>query len=130
MAGGDAAKRLNIRLAAEDHKALSERAGACGLTISDYVRYRCLEDDGRPRIVVDDATLKALYRDQRRIGGLLNQLLRHANTRRQDFPELAAQARQVLDELGGTTKQISELMADARIRLGAKGRCDNDRSKR
>lgn len=130
MAGANAAKRLNIRLTAEDHRALSDHARACGLTISDYVRYRCLEDDGGPRIVVNDGILKALYRDQRRIRGLLNQLLRHANTRRQDFPDLAEQARQALDELGETTKQISELMADALIRLGEKGRCDHDCSKR
>ena len=113
MAGDNATRRLNIRLTEEDHRALAELAGACGLTISDYVRCRCLEDDGRPRIVVDDEALKALYRDQRRIG-LLNQLPRHANTRHQDFPELAAQTQQALEELGGATQQISELIKDAR----------------
>lgn len=114
MASNNATKRLNIRLTEEEHRALAELDGACGLTISDYVRCRCLEDDGRPRIVVDDETLKALYRDQRRIGGLLNQLLRHANTRHQDFPELTAQTQQALEELGNTTQQISELIKDAR----------------
>ena len=114
MATSNATKRRNSRLTAEDHRALADMAGACGLTISDYVRCRCLEDDGRPRIVVDSETLKALYRDQRRIGGLLNQLLRHANTRHQDFPGLAAQTQQALEELGSTTQQISELIADAR----------------
>lgn len=110
-------KRLNIRLTAEDHEVLVEQAGAYGVTVSDYVRCRCLEDDGRPRIVVDGATLKALYRDQRRIGGLLNQLLRHANTRRQDFPELATQAQQMLGELEKTTEQISELIANVRASI-------------
>ena len=109
-----AEKRLNIRLSAEEHQALAEQARACGLTVSDYVRFCCLEDDGRPRIVVDDETLKSLYRDQRRIGGLLNQLLKHANTRHQDFPGLVEQAQHLMCQLGETNKQVSALIDEAR----------------
>lgn len=38
MASNNATKRLNIRLTEEEHRALAKLAGACGLTISDYVR--------------------------------------------------------------------------------------------
>lgn len=38
MASNNATKRLNIHLTEEDHRAPAELAGACGLTISDYVR--------------------------------------------------------------------------------------------
>jgi hypothetical protein len=107
-------RRLNVRMSEHDYKALARMARASGLTISDFVRFRCLEDDGRPRIVVDAETLKALYANERRIGGLLNQLLRHANARHQDFPELAGQAQAVLAQLEESTRQVSELIAEAR----------------
>lgn len=103
-----------MRLTAEEHKALAEQARAAGLSMSDLVRFRLFEDDGRPRVIVDSEALKALYRDQRRLGGLLNQVLRHANTRRQDFPILAAQTQKLLEQLGETTQQISDFLADAR----------------
>ena len=108
-------RRLNVRMQQSDYEALARAAGASGLTISDFVRFRCLEDDGRPRIVIDAETLKALYANERRIGGLLNQLLRHANARHQDFPELAGQAQAVLVQLEESSKQISRLIAEARI---------------
>ena len=109
--------RINVRLSQSDRKAIASAAKACGVSMSDFVRYRCLEDDDRPRIVVDTETLKSLYRDQRRIGGLLNQLLRHANTRRQDLPDLAEQTSQALEQLGQTTEQISKLIEDARASI-------------
>ncbi len=111
---GNCTRRLNVRMTQSDYKALARAAGASGLTISDFVRFRCLEDDDRPRIVVDAGMLKALYANERRIGGLLNQLLRHANTRHQDFPELARQAQTVLAQLEESTRQVSELIAEAR----------------
>lgn len=107
-------KRLNVRLSDAEYEALVERAKTSGLTISHFVRRRCLGKDDRPRIVVDVDILKALYRDQKRIGGLLNQLLRHANTRPQDFPLLVEQAQKTLAQLYGTSEEISELIADAR----------------
>ena len=39
-------KRLNVRMSQPDYEALARAAGASGLTISDFVRFRCLEDDG------------------------------------------------------------------------------------
>ncbi len=107
-------RRLNVRMPQSDYEALAASAGAAGLTISDFVRLRCLEDDGRPRIVVDAGTLKAIYANERRIGGLLNQLLRHANARRQDFPELAGQAQAALEQLQESSRQVSKLIAEAR----------------
>lgn len=107
-------RRLNVRMSQPDYEVLTRAARASGLTISDFVRFRCLEDDGRPSIVVDAETLRALYSNERRIGGLLNQLLRHANTRHQDFPQLAAQAQAALAQLEESTRQVSELIAEAR----------------
>ncbi len=112
--GSSHTRRLNVRMPQSDYEALAAAAGASGLTISDFVRFRCLEDDGRPRIVVDAGTLKAIYANERRVGGLLNQLLRHANARHQDFPELAMQAQAVLAQLEESSKQVSELIAEAR----------------
>lgn len=106
--------RLNVRLTPGEHEALADKARALGLTVSDYVRIRCLADDGRPRITVDVETLKALYTDQRRIGGLLNQLTRHANTQPQDLPLLSGQLQAMLEQLAKTNAEISMLIADAR----------------
>lgn len=107
-------RRLNVRMSQSDYEALARMARSSGLTISDFVRFRCVEDDSRPRIVVDAETLRSLYANERRIGGLLNQILRHANTRHQDFPELAGQAQSVIAQLEETSKQVSELIAEAR----------------
>lgn len=107
-------RRLNVRLSASDHEALARTARASGLTVSDFVRRRCLEDDGRPRIIVDTETLKRLYVTERKLGGLLNQLLRHANERRQDFPELASEAESLLRQLSDSTTQISNFIAEAK----------------
>ena len=64
--------------------------------------------------MVDAEALRALYSNERRIGGLLNQLLRHANTRHQDFPQLATQAQVVLTQLEESSRQVSELIAETR----------------
>lgn len=109
-----AEKRLNVRLAKAEHDALAELARASGLTMSDFVRRRCLEDDGRPRIVVDTEVLKAIYRDQRRIGGLLNQLMRHVNAHRQEFPQLAEQTHSLLRQLEKTAAEVSALISEAK----------------
>jgi hypothetical protein len=106
--------RLNVRLTSKEHEALAAKARVLGLTVSDYVRIRCLADDGRPHITVDAETLKELYTDQRRIGGLLNQLMRHVNTRPQDLPFLAGQLQAALEQLAKTNAEISKLIADAR----------------
>jgi uncharacterized protein (DUF1778 family) len=110
----NADKRINVRLTVEEHEALAIKAGALGLTISDYVRIRCLADDARPHITVDAETLKALYTDQRRIGGLLNQLLRHINSQPQDLPLLAAQLQLTLEQLSETGAETAKLIVDAR----------------
>lgn len=107
-----ASKRLNVRLSAAEHEALVQKAKASGLSVSDFVRSRCFKEDDRPRIVVDTQMLKRLYSDQRRIGGLLNQLLRHANFRRQDFSELADQAQSVVGQLEKTTQEINQFIVD------------------
>lgn len=112
--GSSPTKRLNVRMTQSDYEALACAAGACGLSISDFVRLRCLEDDGRPRIAVDAETLKALYADERRVGGLLNQLLRHANARNQDFPALVGEVQTTLSQLQKSCTEISELIAEAR----------------
>lgn len=105
-------KRLNVRLASAEHEALAQRAKASDLSISDYVRFCCLKENDRPRIIVDMQVLKRLYSDQRRIGGLLNQLLRHANTRHQDFPELADQAQDTLNQFRETNRLITNFITD------------------
>lgn len=110
----NANKRINVRVTPAEHKALAAKAGAAGLTLSDYVRTRCLADDDRPRIVIDVETIKALYHNQRRISGLLNQLMRHVNTQPQDLPLLAAQLQLALEQLAKTSAETSKLIADAR----------------
>lgn len=73
-------KRLNVRLAAGEHQALADQARACGLAMSDFVRLRCLEDDGRPRIVTDVEALRKIHVNLRRAGSNLNQCARELNT--------------------------------------------------
>lgn len=108
---GQRLSRLNVRLTARECKQLANRAAECKLSVSAYVRHRCLNDYEGPSIVVDPQVLHDLYRDQRRIGGLLNQLLRHANSRHQDFPELVEQAQTALTELSVSNTAIVDFIA-------------------
>lgn len=108
-------KRLNVRLSVAEYEALQLSAKVSGLNVSEFVRSRCLKEDDRPRIVVDMQVLKRLYSDQRRIGGLLNQLLRHANTRHQDFSELADQVQETLNQLRETNQLITNFITDAYV---------------
>lgn len=109
-------KRLNIRLTEEEHATLAAYARACGLSITDYVKVRCLEDDGRPRIVTDVEALRKTYSSLRKIGGLLNQLMQHANRRRQDFPSLVGEAEKATIQIRRTCSDVSNLIEDARAK--------------
>ncbi len=102
--------RLNLRVSVNERTAIHQLASENGLSTSEYIRKCILQNNDRPVIQTDVNTLKELYANQRRIGGLLNQLLKHANSRRQDFPSLVPQVQKTLDELSATSEQINEFI--------------------
>ena len=72
--------RLNVRLTAEEHARIGQRASAAGLTVSEYMRRAALQDGDRPVIRTDAERLRAVYRNLRHAGANLNQCARELNT--------------------------------------------------
>ena len=105
--------RLGLRLSAEEHRAISSRAQRAGLTVSEYVRRRSLEDTSRPIINIDVSELKPLHAQLKRIGGNINQIARAVNTLHRPEQELPALER-TLDELGECTRLITETLEATR----------------
>lgn len=106
-------KRLNVRLAVGEHQALASKAGACGLTISDYVRYRCLEDDDRPHIVTDVETLRKIHVNLRRAGSNLNQCARELNAHHDPKPINSALL-DAFNAVSNASRDVSEFVSAVR----------------
>lgn len=106
-------KRLNVRLASDEHQILVSRARAYGLTMSDFVRYRCLEDDERPRIVTDVEALRKIHVNLRRAGSNLNQCARELNTHHNPVP-IDNALTEAFNAVSKASKDVSEFISDAR----------------
>ena len=72
--------RLNIRLEQAELDRIRHRAVQAGVSVSEYVRCRCLSEDERPCIIVDAEELRSLHVLLKRTGNNLNQVARELNT--------------------------------------------------
>lgn len=110
-------RRLQVRVSPEEHAEISRRAASAGLGLSEYARRCCLRDGGRPRVETDVELLRRIYAGQRHIGGNLNQAMRLADARRQDFPRLVGQLERLLVQVSESTEEISQFIQDAQASL-------------
>lgn len=110
---GARSARLNIRLEEADLARIRQSARLSGVSVSEYVRRRCLDDGGRPRIIVDTSELRAIHVQLRRNGNNLNQIARELNTRHKpnDVEELL---RGTLRQTAAASEEATLLLAQAR----------------
>ena len=68
----------------------------------------------RPIINTDVEALKSLLSDEKRLGGLLNQALKHANMNPSQFGLLAGQIENLLTEMHTLNNRIAEFITDVK----------------
>lgn len=104
---------LGVRLSRAEHHAISQRAKAAGLSISEYVRIRCAADRTGPTIVTDVEALRKIHVDLRRIGGNLNQVARELNTHHRPN-DVENSLRMALSAVAQSSEDVSAFISDAR----------------
>lgn len=109
--------RLGIRLSTNERSIIEARAKSLGLSTSEFIRRRCMEDSDRPVINTDVEQLRRIYSCLRHAGGNLNQLAKLANSRRQDLPALSAQIETALASTIEATEEVSRFIAEARASI-------------
>lgn len=72
--------RINVRLSVTERDVLRRRAKLAGVTVSEYVRRRALNDGDGVVVNVDESELKKLFVQFRRAGSNLNQCARELDT--------------------------------------------------
>lgn len=73
-------KHIDVRVSPDEHAAITRRAHSAGVPTARFMRQRALQDDTRPVIMVDSATLKNIYRTLRSISNNVNQIARALNS--------------------------------------------------
>ena len=70
---------IDIRVSTREHTAIRQRAHAAGVSMSQYLRQRALQDSDKPAIKTDTQTLREIYRLLRNVSNNLNQCTRALN---------------------------------------------------
>lgn len=70
---------IDIRVSTREHAAIQHRAQAAGVSMSQYLRQRALQDSDKPVIKTDTQTLRGIYRLLRNASNNLNQCTRALN---------------------------------------------------
>lgn len=107
---------MNVRLSAEERDAIKSRSRSAGLTMSDYIRKCALQSTNRPVIRTDAETLRKVYADLRKQGGLLNQIARELNTHHQP-DQLETELSVALKSVSHAAEETARFLADARSSL-------------
>ena len=105
--------RIYVRVTSQERAAITRRASAAGLSMSEYLRRRSLVDGGRPVISTDPKTLRLLYRDLRLAGSNLNQLSREVHITH-DPGRISPFLMVALEKVGDAADAVSSFLADAR----------------
>ncbi|WP_294376742.1 plasmid mobilization protein [uncultured Slackia sp.] len=107
---------MEVRLTEAERDEIFRRAASAGVTASDYVRRRALQDDDRPVIRTDAETLRRIYVNGKRAGNLLNQCARVLNTTRSPV-DVETELRAALRAVEASSVEVSEFLAGARNSL-------------
>lgn len=104
---------LGVRLSQEDHTLIKEKADSLGLTMSEFVRRRCISDPSGVVIKADVNILRKLHIDLKRSGTLLNQIARELNTyHRPD--RLIQEMHEAFSAIESASTSITKFIEDAR----------------
>ena len=106
--------KVSLRLSEAERARLFRRAQRSGLGVSEYARRKLFLNENRPIINTDVEALKSLLSDEKRLGGLLNQALKHANMNPAQFGLLAGQIKNLLTEMHTLNNRIAEFITDVK----------------
>ena len=106
--------KVSLRLSEAERARLFRRAQRSGLGVSEYARRKLFLNENRPIINTDVEALKSLLSDEKRIGGLLNQALKHANMNPAQFSRLATQIEGLLNEMHELNNKISDFINEVK----------------
>ena len=106
--------KISVRVTNAERARLLRRAQRSGLGISEYSRRKLFQQENRPIINTDVEALKSLLSDEKRIGGLLNQALKHANMNPAQFSRLATQIEGLLNEMHELNNKISDFINEVK----------------
>ena len=106
--------KISVRMSEAERARLQKRVQRSGLGISEYSRRKLFKDENRPIINTDIEALRALLSDEKRIGGLLNQALKHANTNPVQFGFLANEIENLLNEMHELNAKIASFIDDVK----------------
>ena len=105
--------RMEVRLTEAERGEILRRAASAGVSASEYMRRRTLRDDDIPTIRTDAETLRRIYVNIKRAGGMLNQVARVLNTTRSPV-DVEVELRAALGAVEASSIEVSEFLADAR----------------
>lgn len=107
---------LSLRVSEEELATVKEKASFAKLTLSEYVRLKCTQDESRPTIIVDCNLLANLLVQIKREGNNLNQLTRYVNTRGLDSP-IQQPLSAALISVEETAQLLTDFLVDSRNHL-------------
>ncbi len=106
--------KISIRLTDNERARLLRRAQRSGLGISEYSRRKLFLKADRPIINTDVEALKSLLSNEKRVGGLLNQALKHANMNPAQFGLLAGRIEELLNEMHELNNKIADFINEVK----------------
>lgn len=106
--------KISVRLTNTERARLLRRAQRSGLGISEYSRRKLFLKADRPIINTDVEALRSLLSDEKRIGGLLNQALKHANMNPAQFGLLAGRIEELLGEMHELNNKIADFINEVK----------------
>lgn len=114
MGNGSRDRIVKVCVTAEEAARLRTRASAAGMSVSSYMRARCLaRKEGRPVPDVDVRELRPLYQELRRCGNNLNQIARALNSFGADaVPGSVVES--ALESVGTASDAVSGVLARVR----------------
>lgn len=106
------ARRLEVKVSADERGNIEEMARACGLSLSEFVRRAALRQKIAPIAKVPEANL-AIYPELGRIGSNLNQIATALNAGKfTDGPRLGELVLELKKHLDDTRRQLLGLASD------------------
>ena len=109
----DKTSRLNLRVSPAERAYIRQRASQAHVPVAEYIRHRCMIDDGRPVILVDSEQLRDIYRLVRNAAGNLNQAVVLAR-RHPELEESAVALATAAAGVATASETVSSFLADAR----------------
>lgn len=110
---GKKTAHVNVRVSERELAAIRRRARAAGMTASEYVRRRALDDADRPVVEADVGLLRAMYADLRKCGSNLNQCAKALNSGRPPAG-MGPSLQDALDSVAAASRDVSGLIAEVR----------------